>query len=162
MSVKCWSLLQQMRSTAFLNFFFLSIFFILGKPKATHCSTCIPYINIIFNVSEQLVIFILLFFYLPCLIPWECWLSEWSSVYLHTCRSRKVAELWGMPVFTRVNIEQDEDIAVLLWHLCFTLSHCFVTTRILGGGKGCLISPVSISASQNINEMCPAERLPFT
>lgn len=39
---------------------------------------------------------------------------------------------------------------------------CSDTARTLGGGMGRLTSPVFITSSQNIHEMSPAERLPFT
>lgn len=37
----------------------------------------------------------------------------------------------------------------------------FALPRTSEGGMGSLTSPVSISASQNIHEICPTERLPF-
>lgn len=68
-----------------------------------------------------------------------------------------------MLVFSEVNTEQAEDILYCdRLSLSISLFLCSNTARTLGGGMGRLTSPVSITASQNIHEMCPAERLPFT
>lgn len=90
------------------------------------------------------------------------------GVMLRTCRGSAVAKLWGRLVFTEVNVEETGDslccdglalppLLCLLWHRKDPRRDGWG-----GGWMGSLTSPVFIAASQNIREMCPAERLSFT
>lgn len=126
---------------------------------------CVWDINISLTVGSQFIIFIPLFLLSPFFATWEHFLSEWSHA-LESGRVLAGAVLWlnseGGLFSLRLIQSRLKTFCTAPGSLSLASFVCSVTARTLGGGTGRLTSPVFIAASQNIHEICPTERLPFT